>query len=492
MSILYLDLSMGAAGDMMAAALYELLSENDKKDFIRELSDAGIPGTEISVKDAFKNGIKGTGFFVSVNGTEEESDDDHDGQLHDHDHEHHHGRGHDHEHDHHHDRDHEHHHGHGHDHHHDHEHDHEYEYAHHHDHEGQWDDHEHSHHHDHDHDHHHDHHHGHDHIGHSHVSMKDIEETVGSLKLSESVKKRVMEVYRIIAQAESRAHGVEVSEVHFHEVGMMDAIADISAVCLAIEKLAPEKIMASYICTGYGQVRCMHGMVPVPAPATANILEGIPFYSGDIQGELCTPTGAALVKYFVQEFGRIDPIITEKTGYGMGKKEFERANVLRAFSGKAAEPSGGSEPAQIAVDKNNGKRDEIIGLFCNIDDMTGEEIGFATEIILEAGALDVYTMQAGMKKSRPGVILSVLCRPEDKERFVELIFKHTTTLGIRESRFERYILERSIAEKETDLGRMRFKEASGYGTDKVKPEFEDMAKAAVSNNESLFEVRKRI
>ena len=190
------------------------------------------------------------------------------------------------------------------------------------------DEHLHSHHHHHDHDHGHDHHHDHTHGG-----MADIAHIISHLNISDKVRRDVLAVYDLIAQAESHAHGVPVNQIHFHEVGTMDAVADVTAVCMLMREIAPEEVIASPVATGYGSVRCAHGVLPVPAPATALILRGVPAYAGDIEGELCTPTGAALVKYFAQKYSQMPVMSTEAIGYGLGTKDFAKANVIRIFYG---------------------------------------------------------------------------------------------------------------------------------------------------------------
>lgn len=251
----------------------------------------------------------------------------------------------------------------------------------------------------------------------------------------------------------------------------MDAIADITAVAYLIEKLGIDEICASAVHVGSGQVKCAHGILPVPAPATTEILQGVPIYGGQIKGELCTPTGAALLKYYVNRFGDMPPMKVSAIGYGMGKKDFEMPNCVRAMLGKAA-----------------GDSDDILELSCNLDDMTGEEIGFAMEQLLEAGALDVFTTAIGTKKSRPGIMLTILCRPEDKERLLPLIFRHTTTLGVRENRLHRYILQRKIETVQTPYGPVRQKLATGYGVERRKYEYEDLARLAREHEVSLRDV----
>ena len=427
MKTLYLECAMGAAGDMLMASLLELLP--DKQAFLDRMNALGLPGVRVETEQMVKCGITGTHMKVTVNGEEEESEDVHD-HPHDHDH--------------------------GHDHHHDHEHHPDEEHDHH------------------DHDHHHEEGHGHHHP-HHHASVADIEGIIDGLNVSEKVKSDAKAVYALIAEAESRVHGHPVSEIHFHEVGTMDAVADVVGVCLLMEEIGAEKIAASPVHVGSGHVHCMHGILPVPAPATALILNGIPTYGGQVQGELCTPTGAALLRHFVSRFGDRPVMTTEAIGYGMGKKDFERANCLRTFLGES-----------------EGQREEITKLECNLDDMTGEDIGFAAEQLFKAGARDVYTQAIGMKKSRPGVLLSVICLPEDADRLAAVMMKHTTTLGIRRQDMSRYALNRGIETLKTPYGPMRVKNASGMGVQRRKAEYDDLAALAEQYGLSLNELRKEI
>lgn len=431
MKTLYLECNMGAAGDMLAAALLELHPQPEE--FVRRMNSLGIPGVEFSAQPAVKCGITGTHVSVTVHGEEEESQDVH---LHHHDHDHHH-----HDHDHHH-------------------HDHEHAHDHH--------DHEH-----HDHEHHEHEHHDHGHGHHHHAGMGDIRHILSHLDIPQDVREDAEEVYELIALAESHAHGRPVEEIHFHEVGTLDAVADVVAVCWLIHDLAPEQILASPIHVGWGQVRCAHGILPVPAPATAHILRDVPTYGGSVEGELCTPTGAALLKHFAQSFGPSPVMRVEKIGYGMGKKDFEAANCLRAMLGQTQEG-----------------RETIAQLCCNLDDMTPEALGFVQERLWEAGALDVTTTPVGMKKNRPGVLLTCMCRLEDRERLVSLLFRHTTTLGIRESQCSRYTLSRSQRSLETPWGPVRIKTSAGWGVTREKPEYEDLAKIARDQDLPLDKVKE--
>ena len=389
------------------------------EEFVRRMNSLGIPGVEFSAQPAVKCGITGTHVSVTVHGEEEESQDVH---LHHHDHHHDHEHAHDHDHDH-------------------HEHEH------------------------------HDHDHGHGH--HHHAGMGDIRHILSHLDIPQDVREDAEEVYEQIALAESHAHGRPVEEIHFHEVGTLDAVADVVAVCWLIHDLAPEQILASPVHVGWGQVRCAHGILPVPAPATAYILRDVPTYGGSVEGELCTPTGAALLKHFAQSFGPSPVMRVEKIGYGMGKKDFEAANCLRAMLGETQEG-----------------RETIAQLCCNLDDMTPEALGFVQERLWEAGALDVTTTPVGMKKNRPGVLLTCMCRLEDRERLVSLLFRHTTTLGIRESQCSRYTLSRSQRSLETPWGPVRIKTSAGWGVTREKPEYEDLAKIARDQDLPLDKVKE--
>ncbi|MDR1630178.1 MAG: nickel pincer cofactor biosynthesis protein LarC [Oscillospiraceae bacterium] len=411
MKTIYLECAMGAAGDMLAAALLELL--DDKDTFLKKLNAIGLPGVRVSAGPAAKCGIQGTHVSVLINGKEEITED-----VHDHYHEH------------------------GHDHDHSHEHDH-----------------EHNHEHEHEHDHHH---------PHSHSSMHRIEHILEDLYISPKVRQNALAVYDLIAKAESHSHGVPVSEIHFHEVGNIDAVADIVAVCMLMEELAPDQVIVSPIHTGAGHVRCAHGILPVPAPATAYILRDIPAYGGAVQGELCTPTGAALLKHFASSFGSMPVMRTEKIGYGMGKKDFERANCIRAFLG----------------DTGSGE-EEILEISCNIDDMTPEAMAYAEQVLRDAGALDVFTSPVNMKKGRLGALLTCLCETKDEETFTNLIFTHTTTIGMRICTCRRRTLERSFKEVATPYGTVRVKTVSGAGVTRAKPEYDDLARIASERNISF-------
>jgi len=427
MKILYLECEMGASGDMLMAALLELLPEPDA--FLAKLNGMGLDGVRVTREKSVKCGIAGTHVNVLLNGKDEEESEIH---------------------------------GHGHHHHH-----HEHEHEHHHEHE------------------------------HEHNALDDILHTISHLNLPQSVRANAAAVYKLLAEAESHAHGRPVGLVHFHEVGALDAVADIAGVCLAVEELGADKIAASPVKLGRGTVRCAHGVVPVPAPATAYLLRGVPVESGQIEGELCTPTGAALLRNFCADFGPMPLMSVEKIGYGMGKKDFPAANCVRAFWGELTDDSSiargafwgdsAGNSAQESAEKSNGEAAELC---CNLDDMTGEAIGFACETLRARGALDVFVTPVQMKKSRPGVLLTCICEKERSDEFAKLLLKYTTTFGVRRHDCQRYTLQREMSERETPYGKIRVKKGHGYGVQKEKPEYDDAAKAAAKNGVTLEEILK--
>ncbi len=427
MKILYLECKMGIAGDMLSSALIGLF--DDKEKILSDLNAMNVPKVTYKLAKSQKCGITGQHLTVLVDGEEEKSHDvSHLSKGHDED-----KGGYSHEDEH------------GHDHH--HEHNHELE-------------------------HHHDHEHEHDHGN----SLYDIEEIIESLNVAKEIRSDIREVFELLAEAESAVHDTAVSEIHFHEVGNLDAVADIAAACYLMHELDPDKVIVSPINVGSGQVKCAHGILPVPTPATALLLTDIPSYSSErVSGELCTPTGAALVKYFAFEFGPQPVMAVNKIGYGMGNKDFEQANCVRAILGTA------SEEAEV-----------IVELSCNVDDMTSEDVGFATERLLDAGAVEVYTIPIGMKKNRPGFLITCMCKEDKKETLIKEIFKNITTIGVRENISNRYVLSRSISKVETPYGEVRVKKSSGYDMERSKLEYEDLAGIARRTGKSLLMLRKEL
>ena len=313
-----------------------------------------------------------------------------------------------------------------------------------------------------------------EHPGHeNHASLTEVREFISGLELSREVIEDALAVYDRLAEAEAKVHGCPLENIHFHEIGTLDAMADVVSACYLMHELKAEKIYASPVHVGSGTVRCAHGELPVPAPATQELLKGIPIYGGEIRGELCTPTGAALLKYFVTEFGNMPVMRVEKIGFGLGTKDFPRANGLRALLG---ETEGASE--------------QVIELSCNLDDMTGEELAFAQERLFQQGALDVFFTSIGMKKSRPGVMLTCICRAEQREVLLRCLFQHTSSLGIRETACRRYVLNREIRTEYTAYGPVRVKHAEGYGVSREKAEYEDLKRVAEEQSLTLGEARR--
>lgn len=386
MKTLYFDCSMGAAGDMLSAALLEL--HPDPEDFLRRFNALGLPRVRTRLERAQRCGVCGSRAIVEIGGEEE-------GEA--------------------------------------------------------------------------------PHPGHEHRRLPEIEALLRAVPAPEKARADALAVYRLLAEAESAMHGRPAEQIHFHELGELDAVADVLAVSLLLGELKPGRILCSPVQLGGGTVRCAHGLLPVPAPATARLLTGIPVASGAAETELCTPTAAALLRHFAEGFGPMPALRVEKIGYGLGRKELERLNAVRAFWGETEEQA-----------------EALRELRCNLDDCSGETLGFAQEELLRAGALDVWTQTVGMKKGRPGVMLCVLCREGQKEELLRLLFRHTPTLGVRAFPCERYSLRRETREAQTPYGSVRVKTAEGFGVRREKPEYEDLARLARENGLSLREVAESI
>ncbi|MDD6194276.1 MAG: nickel pincer cofactor biosynthesis protein LarC [Lachnospiraceae bacterium] len=386
MRTLYLDCSMGAAGDMLMGALYSLLPEEEQRNFIKRFGEMGLPEVELQVSRDMKCGIAGTHMSVVVHGTEEDESR-----------------------------------------------------AHH----------------------------------HSHRTLDDVCTLIQNLQVSDKVKSDVTAIYQKIAEAESRVHNTSVAEVHFHEVGMLDAIADVTGCAMLMEQLEAERVVVSPINVGQGQVTCAHGVLSVPAPATVILLEDMLCYGGDVEGELCTPTGAALLSYYKTECGPMPVMKMEQVGYGSGKKDYPVANVLRAILGESTQETS-----------------PVVEICCNIDDMTGEEIGFACELLLQEGALEVYTTAVEMKKNRPGILLTVLCSQEQVEYMEKLLLQHTSTIGLRKRQWDRTSLKRESRQVTFSLGQVNVKVSTGYGVTKQKVEYDDLRNIAGEHGLSLRQVKE--
>ena len=419
MKRLFLDCQMGIAGDMLIATLLGLV--DNSKMWIERLNQIGLPDVTYTLIPKEDKGLQGYRVAVTINGIEESENHDEHHNHHDAHHEHikhseTHGDG------------------------------------------------EHS---------------EHQVYREQHVhglGLQDVTDIINSLSISDTCKQNAINVYNLVAQAEAKVHKSTVTQIHFHELGMLDAIADIVAVCVLIEELKFNEIIISPIHVGTGTVHCAHGELPVPAPATMELLAGIPIYADyQIKGELCTPTGAALAQYFGTSYSNMPVMTPAKVSYGFGTKQFERPNCIRAF-----------------VELLHDSEDTIIELSCNLDDMTPEEIGYAVEQLVLSSALDVFTTPIMMKKQRPGTMLTVLCKVDDIDNLRDLIFKHTTSLGIRYHRCDRYILNRSTGDIDWEGHTIAFKKSCGFGVVRHKYEYDSLAAIANCNDMSLLDLKRQL
>ncbi len=298
---------------------------------------------------------------------------------------------------------------------------------------------------------------------HEHRSYKDIVKLIDDSSLNDRVKQLSKKIFAVIAEAEGKIHGKPVAEVHFHEVGAVDSIVDIVGTAICIDALGIESIVFSSLPLSRGFVKCQHGVFPLPAPATLEILKDTPVYYNNAGFELVTPTGAAIVKALGSEHGELGNVMIDRIGYGLGKKTYEVPNVLRV----------------IIFDAKKKLNDEVVRIDTNIDDMTGEQLGFLMDKLLSEGALDVYFTSIYMKKNRPAVMLSILCDVDKREYFTKMLLKHTSTFGVRYTIMKRDILERRIVSIDTSLGAIRFKVGIMDGeVIKYSPEYEDCKAAS--------------
>jgi len=430
---LYFECNMGASGNMLMAALYELLP--DKSLFRIEMERLGLSGVSIEYSVSTKCGVSGTHISVKVDEKEDISDDLHSGCSHADGVHNYHDL---------------------------------YEHRHQNIHNHQYDDQQHND----------------DFQQYSHNRYKgrrygyeEILKLIRGLELPKKVKEDAVCVYKIIGKAEANVHGTPLDEIHFHEVGSIDAVVDIVGCCLLMDMLGVTDITVSPVHVGFGMVRCEHGILPVPTPATAEILKGIPIYSGHIEGELCTPTGAALLKHFAVRFESMPQMDVLKIGYGMGTKDFSAANCFRAFLYE--DLADGHTP-------DDDSQDIVFEISCNLDDMTPEAVGAAFEVLFDNGALDVFATPIIMKKNRQSVMLSCLCSEDTRDFLAEIIFRHTMTLGVRIAKCYRKVMERTVETVHTEYGSIRVKRAKGFGEVKLKPEYDDV-QAAVKKHGVSFQ-----
>ena len=313
---------------------------------------------------------------------------------------------------------------------------------------------------------------------HHHRRAADILAMIDRSGLPPRVKRRSRAIFRAIAEVEGKIHGTGPEEVHFHEVGAMDSILDIIGVCLALESLAIDEVYASPVPAGYGKVRMAHGLYPVPAPATAELLAGVPLSDWNAEGELTTPTGAAILKTLVKGFGPLRSMTIERIGYGAGERDFDHPNVLRAMLVRKT-PCQGCKDVSEAADSSGESREAIAVLEAQLDDITGEALGYAMDRLFASGALDVFYTPVYMKKNRPGTLLTVLASPETADRCERILLLETTTLGVRRATWTRRKLERRLVSVETPYGAVRLKQAFlGENLVRQTPEYEDVAEAA--------------
>jgi len=328
--------------------------------------------------------------------------------------------------------------------------------------------HEHSHGHEHSHSHDHEHESGHSH-SHAHRGLKEIREIIGKASISQSAKKRAIRIFEALGAAEAKVHNSDIAKIHFHEVGAIDAIVDIVCAAVGAESLGVDEWVCSPLNVGGGTVVCAHGTFPIPAPATLELLKHAPVYSGEIQKELVTPTGAAIVSVLASRFSHFPAMKPEKSGYGAGSRDFKGVpNVVRLTIGEAAQ-----------LDALPARMEEITILEANVDDMTPQIFGYVMERSLALGALDVFGTAVQMKKNRPGMLLTVLCPPEKKPALTRLIFAETTTLGVRMRQESRAVLARRHVNVRTQWGEVRMKLANLNGSvSNYAPEYEDCRRIA--------------
>lgn len=433
MKILYYDCFAGISGDMNLGAMIDLGVSEEK--LVSELSKLGLAGEyTLVINRKEKMGITGTKVDVIVTA-----------ETHSHDHGHDHDHHHDHE-------------SHGHD-----AHSHTHEVC------------------DHSHDHaHHDHDHSHDDHGHSHDLLRnytEIVELINNSGLDEKVKHDSIQMFKLLAIAEGKVHGKPMEEVHFHEVGAIDSIVDIVGAAICMAELDVDEVISAPIETGSGFVRCAHGLMPVPAPATAELLKGVPIRSFVKKNEMTTPTGAVIIKYYAKDFTEDKTFTIQKTGYGLGTRDLTQLpNVLRAF---------------IAEKKYTSKQQWVIE--ANIDDMSAEYLVYAEEKLFAAGALDVFLTPIIMKKGRPATKLSILVRAEDIGIIEEVLFIETTTIGFRRYPVEKRMLERSFEDVMTPYGKVTLKKAFLNGKCvNIKPEYEQCRALALENDLTMSELMQAL
>lgn len=447
---LYLECYSGISGDMTVAALLDLGADRSVLD--RVLKSLKVSGFETKISRVVKSGIDACDFDVVL-------DKEH--ENHDHDMEYLHGH---------------HHKGHENNHFYDHNHAHEDEAEHFHSHE-------------------HNHAHGagsaQDHHHHEHRGIKEITYIIEHSAMTENAKKIALRIFEILAEAESKAHNVPVDQVHFHEVGAVDSIVDIVSVAVCLDDLDITEVIVPVLCEGRGTVRCQHGILPIPVPAVANIVSAnhLRLKMTEVEGELVTPTGAAIVAAVKTKDKLPETFEIQKIGIGAGKRQYECPGILRAMIiSESTEQAKGRNPKA----ENQETKDTIIKMETNIDDCSGEVLGFVMERLMKAGARDVHYVPVFMKKNRPAWVLNVICKEEDMEMLQNTIFEETTTIGIRYSRMERTILPRETRTLPTPWGEVQVKVCTLNGKEQLYPEYESVAQLSREKEIPFTEIYRYI
>jgi uncharacterized protein (TIGR00299 family) protein len=325
--------------------------------------------------------------------------------------------------------------------------------------------------------------HGH-HAHHPHHSLEEIYAAINRSALSEAGKSRAIGMFRRLGEVESAIHGIPLDRIHLHEVGAIDSIIDIVGAVFALQWFKADRIVVSPMNVGGGMVKSAHGVFPVPAPATVALLEDAPVYSSGIQAELLTPTGALILTEFANAFGPLPPMTVKRVGYGAGDREFkETPNVVRVLVGEEAEDSKTSRPQDRASHR-------VVVLECEIDDMNPQIFGSLMDRLYAAGALEVFYSPVQMKKNRPGTLMTVVAKPEDRERITDLVFRESTTIGVRHHELSRECLDREMVAVSTPIGVVRFKVASRGGQVlNAQPEFDDLAKLSAERGIPIKDVQ---
>lgn len=444
MSDLYLECNYGISGDMAVAALLD--AGADRTALEKALASIPVKGFKTEIKRVEKNGVSCLDFNVILDSEHENHDHDmnylfgHESAEHNHGHTHHHSEAEEHSHA----AQHEIHHG---------EQVH-YEQVHH----------------------------------HEHRNLHDVLEIIDKTEMTENARKLAHKIFEIIAQAESKAHSKPVEEVHFHEVGAVDSVVDVIALAVCFDSLHVEKVFVPFLCEGTGTVRCQHGILPVPVPAVANIMQEyyVPLKITGERGEFVTPTGAAFVAAVATEFSLPKNFVLKKIGMGAGKRDYGVPNIVRAMLVETEEKNNPENQASSAL------HDKIIKLETNIDDSTGEALGFVMDELFASGALDVHYLPCFMKKNRPAWLLVVLCRLEDAAKMEKIIFMHTTTIGIRMSQMERTCLALSECSVEVFGEKAEVKVVDVYGEKRFYPEYERVSRIAQKTKKPFGEVYNKI